>query len=80
MLEVFLACWLTILVKDSRHAGSLLGLLVYYLSEGFKAFKAGWEFTILVKDSRHAGSWPVYYLSEGFKACWESSWSAGLLS
>ena len=40
MLGVFLVCWFTILVKDSRHAGSLLGLLVYYLSEGFKA---GWE-------------------------------------
>ena len=42
MLEVFLACWLTILVKDSRQAGSLLGLLVYYLSEGFKAC---WEYS-----------------------------------
>ena len=53
-------------MKDSRHAGSLLGLLVYCLSE----------------DSRHAGSLLgllVYCLSEGFKACWESLRYAGLL-
>ena len=49
MLEVFLVCWFTILVKDSRQAGSLLGLLVYYLSEGFKAC---WE-----------SSWPAGLLS-----------------
>ena len=70
-------------MKDSRHAGSLLGQLAYYLSEGFKAcWESSWS-AILVKDSRHAGS-PlgllVYYLSEGFNACWKSSWPAGLLS
>ena len=38
MLEVFLVCWFATLEKDSRHAGSVLGLLVCYLGEGFKAW------------------------------------------
>ena len=37
MLGVFWVSKFTTLVKDSRHVGSVLGLLVYYLSEGFKA-------------------------------------------
>ena len=37
MLEVLQVCQFTTLVKDSRHAWSASGLLVYYLSEGFKA-------------------------------------------
>ena len=60
-------------------------MLVYYLTEGFKA---NW-FTILMKDSRHTGllriqGMLVYYLNEGFKACWfttlmKDSRHAGLL-
>ena len=49
MLGVFLVCWFTILVRDSRHAGSLLGLLVYYLSDGFKAC---WESLELISVFR----------------------------
>ncbi len=53
-------------MKDSRHAGSDLGLLEYSLA----------------KYSRNAGSdlgLLVYKLSEGFKACWKCFRSACLL-
>ena len=71
-------------MKESRQAGSLLGLLVYYLSEGVKA---GWESfrsaVYYLSDGVKAG-WEslgllVYYLNEGVKAGWESFRSAGLL-
>ena len=66
MLGVFCICWFATLVKDSRHAGSVLCLLVCYLSEGFKAC---WECFV------SAGLLP----SDGFKACWKCFVSAGLL-